>query len=395
MNTDLAIIGAGAAGLFAACHAAERGLPAVLLERRPRPGIKLLMCANNRCNFGHVGSARELLQAYGEPVAQFLSAAVRATTSADVARWFEERGLRVKRIGQRLYPASEKGDDVLHLLTDILRDRQVPVIYNCPVESVRYLKEGGFLLKAPSLELTSRRILLATGGCSYPRTGSMGDAMLFAKELGLAVEPPRAGLVGIQLSPDDPLCRIPGEFEVEEVTASASGISPVPGNLVVENGVLRGSSVYDLTRLLARRSIPLRNLSIDFLPGRTAESLEKRLPMLRERHPGNDELVLNGLGISPRLARALAEYRDFPAAALKEYPVHDARLRPLREAIITVGGLSLEEFDPSTMQCRRLPGLYAAGECLDIDGPTGGYNLEAAFATAALAVRSIASSAKR
>ncbi len=353
------------------------------------------MCANNRCNFGHAGSARELLQAYGEPVAQFLSAAVRATTSADVARWFEERGLRVKRVGQRLYPASEKGDDVLHLLTDILRDRQVPVIYNCPVESVRYLKEGGFLLKSPSMELTSHRILLATGGCSYPRTGSMGDAMLFAKELGLAVEPPRAGLVGIQLSPDDPLCGIPGEFEVEEVTASASGIGPVPGNLVVENGVLRGSSVYDLTRLLARRSIPLRNLSIDFLPGRTAESLEKRLPMLRERHPGNDELVLNGLGISPRLARALAEYRDFPATALKEYPVHDARLRPLREAIITVGGLSLEGFDPSTMQCRRLPGLYAAGECLDIDGPTGGYNLEAAFATAALAVRSIASSAKR
>lgn len=364
------------------------GLSCVVLERRSRAGIKLLMCANNRCNFGHLGSAEELLAAYGEPVASFLAPAVRAMPSTAVARWFERMGLPVKRNGQRLYPASERGDDVLHLFLDILRERQVPVIYNCPVTEVQRI-EGGFRVSSANLQLESKRLLLAVGGCSYPKTGSMGDGMLFAERLGLKTEAPRAGLVGVECRQDDALNLGRGELELPEVTATADGAPAVPGNLVLEEGILRGSAVYDLTRYLARRNLPLKNMKIDFLPGKPQDGLAKRWEMLCQRHGDNDALKLNGMGLPPRLAQSLAQYRDFPVSALKAYPVLDARTRPLREAIVTVGGIALEEFDPKTMQCKKIPGLYAAGECLDVDGPTGGYNLEAAFATAALAIRAI------
>lgn len=390
MNCDLLIIGAGAAGLFAACRAAEAGLRAVVMERRHRPGLKLLMCANNRCNFGHVGTAEELLKAYGEPVSSFLAPAVRAFPSTAMARWLESLGVPVKRSGQRFYPASEKGDDVLHAMTDCLREAQIPIIYNCSAEKIETVKAGGFRVLTSNLSLECRRLLLAVGGCSYPRTGSTGDGMLFAQSLGLETEAPRAGLVGIQCEEGDPLNLGREPLELETITVCADGTPVFEGNLIIEDGILRGSAVYDLTRWLSRQRLPLANLQIDLLPERSLESLKKRWEMLCERHGNDDVLKLNGLGLPQRLARSFARYRDFPLDAIKSYPVQGCGMRPLREAIVTIGGIALKEFSPDSMECRTIPGLYAAGECLDIDGPTGGYNLEAAFATANLAIRDMA-----
>lgn len=394
MNCDLLIIGAGAAGLFAACRAAEAGIHAVVMERRHRPGLKLLMCANNRCNFGHVGSAEELLKAYGEPVSSFIASAVRAFPSTAMARWLEGVGVPVKRLGQRFYPVSEKGDDVLHAMMDYIRDGQIPIIYNCSADKIEALPGGGFRVSSPNLSLECRRLLLAVGGCSYPRTGSTGDGMLFAQSLGLEIEAPRAGLVGIQCEEDDPLNLGREPLELETVTAQADGSPVIEGNLILEDGILRGSAVYDLTRWLSRQKLPLNGLAIDLLPERSLDALKKRWELLGQRHGNDDALKLNGLGLPQRLAYSFARYSDFPLEALKAYPVRGCRPRPLREAIVTVGGISLKEFSPETMECRKYPGLYAAGECLDIDGPTGGYNLEAAFATANLAIRSIASNRK-
>ncbi|MGN0867626.1 MAG: aminoacetone oxidase family FAD-binding enzyme [Oligosphaeraceae bacterium] len=389
-STNLLILGAGAAGLFAACQAAEAGLPLVLMERRHRPGLKLLMCGNNRCNFGHAGTPEELLRAYGEPVAGFLRHAVRALPSTEVARFLERRGLPVKRLGDRFYPASERGDDLLHLLTDLLRRQQVPILYQCPARRITPLPEGGFQVDAPQVTLTCRHLLLAVGGCSYPQTGSLGDGLLFAQDLGLASSPPRAGLAALRLPPEDPLANLGREeVEIPWVKARARGVEETEGNLQLQQGLLRGSAVYDMTRKLARKALPLREATLDLLPKYSQEELEARREQLRRRHGADDELVLNGLGLPRTLAASLARCRKIPWNALKNYPLDKAAVRPLKEAIVTVGGIALEEFDPRTMECRKYPGLYGAGECLDVDGPTGGYNLEAAFATAALAVRSI------
>ncbi len=388
-NTPLLIVGAGAAGLFAASLVAEAGEHALLVERRHRPGLKLLMCGNNRCNFGHLGTPQELLRAYGEPVSSFLSEAIRRFPSTEMGRWLEARDVPVKRSGERLYPAREKGEELLHLFTDILRENQLPVLYQCPVQKVLPMGEGGFQVETPAVTLTCQKLILAVGGCSYPQTGSMGDGLLFAQDLGLATVAPRAGLVGLQLSPRDPLGDTGREeIELPEVVASAPGVAPTPGNLVIQQGLLRGSSVYDLTRRLARAGLPISGITLDLLPGRSLEEARKREEMLRARHGNRQDMILNGMGLPYPLAQALESRREpVTARLLKEYPLKNCTARPLREAIVTVGGIALEEFNPKTMECRKYPGLFAAGECLDIDGPTGGYNLAAAFATARLAVQ--------
>ncbi len=388
-NTPLLIVGAGAAGLFAASLVAEAGGRALLVERRHRPGLKLLMCGNNRCNFGHLGTPQELLRAYGEPVSSFLGEAIRCFPSTEMGRWLEARGVPVKRSGERLYPAREKGEELLHLFTDILREHQFPVLYQCPVQKVLPAGEGGFRVETPAVTLTCRKLILAVGGCSYPQTGSMGDGLLFAEDLGLQATSPRAGLVGLQLSSQDPLGDT-GRQEVElpEVVASVHGVAAISGHLVILQGLLRGSAVYDLTRRLARAGLPFSGITLDLLPGRSIGEACRREEMLRARHGSRQDLILNGMGLPYPLAQALATRREpVTARLLKEYPLKNCTARPLREAIVTVGGIALEEFNPKTMESRKYPGLYAAGECLDIDGPTGGYNLAAAFATARLAVQ--------
>ena len=394
MNTDLIIIGGGAAGLFAACEAADAGVRAVLLERRHRAGQKLLMCGNNRCNLSHAGTAEELLRAYGTPVRDFLATAIRALPPSELQRWFQNRlGLRTKLLGKRIYPASEKGDDVLHAFLDHLRDRDFPVIYSAPAEEIQSI-EGGFRVATPNFVLETKNLLLTIGGFSYPRTGSVGDGERFSKMLGVPFEPARAGLVGLELPADNPLARLAAATDVQEIMVTAPELPAVTGNLLIENGVLRGAAIFDLTRLAARQNRDDFRIAIDFFPQETVAQLERRLQALQER-TGSPHTAINALGLPPMLAAALAEDGVTTAAKLKCYRPGNLRSRPLKEAIVTVGGLARNAFDPETMQCRQLPGLYAAGEVLDIDGPTGGYNLHAAFATAHLAIEHLATMANR
>ena len=155
--------------------------------------------------------------------------------------------------------------------------------------------------------------------------------------------------------------------------------------MLIENGVLRGAAIFDLTRIAARQKYGDLPIAIDFFPQESLTQLERRLQTLLAR-TGSLRTALNALGLPPMLADALAEEKVATAVQLKEYRPGTLPTRSLKEAIVTVGGLSCNSFDPNTMQCFSLPGLYAAGEVLDIDGPTGGYNLHAAFATARLAV---------
>ena len=389
MNTDLVILGAGAAGLFAACEAADAGLKAVLLERRHRAGQKLLMCGNNRCNLSHAGTADDLLRAYGSPVRDFLDAALRALPPAELQRWFLNRlGLRTKLFGKRIYPASEKGDDVLHAFLDHLRDRDFPVIYSAPAEELQRI-DGGYRVITPNFSLETKTLLLTIGGFSYPRTGSVGDGERFSQMLGVPFEPARAGLVGLELPPRSPLAQLAAATDVQEVTVTAPDLPSVSGNLLVENGVLRGAAIFDLTRMAARQNRSDFRIAIDFFPQDSTAQLTRKLQNLLAR-TGGLRTAINALGLPPMLADALAADGVTTAEALKSYRPGELRPRPLKEAIVTVGGLARNAFDPETMQCRQLPGLYAAGEVLDIDGPTGGYNLHAAFATAHLAIAHLA-----
>ncbi len=408
MNTDLVIIGAGAAGLMAACCAGEAGLKGLLLERRHRPGLKLLLCGNNRCNLSHDGTASSLMRDYGEPVGGFLEKALQECPPAVLRKWFSSCGLETTVLKDRIYPSSGKADDVLHCFTDRLRDLEQPLMLNCPVQKISAVPGGGYEITCGKICLQSRFVLVTTGGVSYPKTGSVGDGQRMAGELGLRLEPFRAGLAGIEVSnawlplrsgreeAGIPSVRIHLFSQGQEVASTA-------GNLLAAGNCLRGSAIFDATRILGRRNISDFSLELDFFPELSVQALVQRL-QAAWRKTGQASATLNALGFEHVFAAGLSQELqagfaagDFAAvsAALKAMPLENPVIRPLKEAIVTIGGVALDEIDPQSMESRKLPGLFFAGEVLDIDGPTGGYNLHAAFASARLAIQNIAGKLQR
>ena len=339
---DLAIIGGGAAGLFAAAAAVSRGIGCLVVERKARIGSKMLMTANGRCNFTKDISAERMLADIGEPVASFAAKALKACPPSMVAAGFEARGLRLRRMQDaRLFPASGKAADVVHVFGDMLRDSSVPLLTNCAVTGLQQVKNG-FITATENFTFWARNVLVATGGASFPKTGSTGDGQEFARRMGLRVEPLRAGLVGCETADRAVLAMAGARFESgASATLLVDGREAfrAEGEVEIEPWGVSGAAVYNCTRYAARRNIAAFDLR-----------LETREGVWTLRRP---------------------------------------RPRPLKEAIVTMGGVSLDEIDPGTMESRKIPGLYFAGEVLDIDGPTGGYNLTLAFATARLAVESI------
>lgn len=342
--TDIIVVGAGAAGLMAGAIAGEVGLKTVILERKHKPGRKLLMCGNNRCNLTSNISGNRMLEMFGEPVASFLEPAIAAFSPADLQRWFAANGLKTAVMaGSRVYPQSQKADDVLHFFTDFLRDKGITLAASAPVESVQK-QGGGFLVTTNNMQLTSRYVLLATGGVSYPKTGSVGDGQTFAKQLGHEIVPYRPGLIGVELKPEVINGRV-GQEEIKVTLTILDEQKQVVGETFgaweFTKWGLEGSTISNATRIIARQNIK------------------------------NYSFVLN-----------------YPDGHQEE--VFPLKTRPIKEAMVTVGGVGLNEINKRTMESKKCAGLYFAGEVMDVDGPTGGYNLQAAFATARLAIADIA-----
>jgi len=339
----LLIIGGGAAGLFAGCLAGERGLGTLILERKHKPGRKLLMCGNGRCNLTKDIPPAQMLRDMGEPMTSFLAPALNACPPAAVQSWFQQHNVPLKKMeDRRVFPRSEQASDVVHALTDALRDTGTSLCLNAPVERVERV-EAGFLVATSHFSVLARHVLLATGGVSYPKTGSVGDGQKFAKTLGHSLKPYRPGLIGFVFT--HPWVDAHAGTTFEEATCrifrNGQKLYEGRGQLDCETWGIGGAAAYNASRCVARQN--LSGFEVEWTAGRDT---------LRIPNP---------------------------------------QTRPLKEAIVTIGGVPLGEVDPATMQSRKCPGLYFAGEVMDIDGPTGGYNLAAAFATAALAVASIAS----
>jgi len=343
--TPLAIIGGGAAGLMAACLAGELGIPTLLLERKHRLGSKLLMCGNGRCNLTSRLDAAQMLSDFGPPLDAFLQPALQAFSPAMLMRWFEQRGLPLMTTSDgKVFPRSERAPDVVHCFQDELRRWSVALCMESPVERIQPLEEGGFRLHTAVFSFTARHVLLATGGVSYPKTGSVGDGQRMAGELGLRVLPFRPGLVGVEWAGDWMRQHTGTPFKQAAVRVfdGQTPLGETQGLLEVERWGLGGGCISNATRLLSRANAA---------------------------HP-------------------VLEIRPAPGANVIR--IENVRMRPLKEAMVTVGGVDLAEVSNTTFESRRIPGLFLAGEVLDIDGPTGGYNLTAAFATARLAVHEIA-----
>lgn len=408
-ETDVVIVGAGAAGLMAAAGAGELGLHAVLLERRHQAGRKLLMCGNARCNLTSDLSAQRMLEAYGPPVSGFLEKAIRDFPPEALRSWMRGHGLNtVVHKDGRVFPASEKSADVLHFFNDLLRDRGMPIMFNAPVEGVRPM-DGGWEVTARFCTFHCRTVLLATGGVSYPKTGSVGDGQKMAGALGHRLIPYRPGLVGFEVQ-ESWLTRYPDEgFEAVQLTIldrHGKTVGVTRGELRCDRRGITGPSVVNASRLIARNNLEKYTFCVDLFPSLTREALIGKMCAQQGTRQVKDlERRLADLGIPATMARDFMQQVVMPlqakkqskesfetvlAGLLKGWVLHPVKPNSLKEAMVTVGGVDLSEIDGQRMESKIHPGLFFAGEVMDVDGPTGGFNLHAAFATARLAIRSIA-----
>lgn len=340
----LAIIGGGAAGLFAASVAAERGLGTLLFERKARIGSKLLMTANGRCNLTKDISPDEMVRDIDYPVGPWVAKALKMCPPSLIQRGFRASGVRLKKMRDgRVFPENAQAASIVHVFGDLLRDKGVPILTNCPVTGIQPMKNG-FLIEASStFTVWAENVLIATGGYSFPKTGSVGDGQKFANKLGLEVTPCYPGLIGYEVSHPEIAKRSGMRFEhsfARVLSSDGAELFRADGEIYCEQWGIGGAAVYNCSRY-AVRNVKERNWIL--------------------------EAEFDGVKLS----------------------IEAPQSRSMKEAIVTIGGVSRDEIDPSTMMSRKIPGLYFAGEVIDIDGPTGGYNLTMAFATARLAVMSI------
>lgn len=403
VNETIAIIGGGPAGLFCALQAAGAGGDVVLFEKKPAPGKKLLIAGSGRCNITHAGDIADFLSRYGDHGA-FLRPALMNFTNRDLIAFFTDRGLRMEtEPGGKVFPETRKSADVLAVLLAECAARGVEVRSSDPVLAVE--RDGdGFLVTTKTGAVRAATLVIATGGASYPATGSTGDGYAFARALGQPTTEVAPALTPVYVE-DYPFADLAGiSFQNLTLSVYRDGkrARQRTGDLLFTHTGLSGPGILDLSRAVR----PGDELRVTFLSGMTAEEVRKRLTDAVAAGGGRQvKTVLCGLALPERFVRRLLDLAGVPAdetcaqlgkkarnalaASLAEFPFRVARLGGFNEAMVTRGGVAIKGINPKTMASKTVENLYCIGEALDIDGDTGGYNLQAAFSTAALAARHI------
>jgi predicted Rossmann fold flavoprotein len=407
---DVVVIGAGAAGLVAAAESAARGRRTLLVEKNRRPGVKILMSGGTRCNLTHATDKWGIIRAYGEH-GDFLHSALAALSPADLVKLVEDEGVPTKTEPTgKIFPVSNRATDVLDGLLRRLHRSGAELALDEPVEQLACSGDGSFCLTTSKRQLTARKIIITVGGQSYPGSGTTGDGYAWAAALGHTIVPPRAALVPLTTS--EAWAKELSGVTIPDVSLqlfSGSQNKPIDrrrGSFLFTHFGLSGPVVLDISGSYTALANPAgARLLCDFLPDQSSERLEadirhaaaadgKRLvaTLFADQLPRRllDALLANaGQSAMPRLAEFSKTARGTFLRALKASEIGITGTRGFAKAEVTAGGVSLAEIDSRTMQSKLVPGLYFAGEILDLDGPIGGYNFQAAFSTGVLAGRSV------
>jgi hypothetical protein len=400
---SLVVIGGGPAGLFCALRAAGNGRRVLLVEKMPLPGRKLLLSGSGQCNITHDGEIGSFLSHYGDN-GRFLKPALMNFQNRDLISFFTERGLPLMtEPGGKVFPLSRKASGVLDILSKECAAAHVEIRCGDPVLDVSVGDEG-FSIRTGQRTCHADQLVMATGGITYPATGTTGDGHVFARSLGHSVTEvsPALAAVTIQDYPFSDLAGISFTDVIISLTRAGQKTRQRAGDLLLTHSGLSGPGILDLSRFIR----PGDTLRISFLPGMDPQKVKETL-LDRISAAGNARVrkVLTAYDLPERFVNKLLAMagieRDLTGAHLSRKDrsaligllteclfVVD-RLGGICEAMVTRGGVSLAEIDPKTMESRLVPRLFFAGEVLDIDGDTGGYNLQAAFSTAALAARSL------
>jgi predicted Rossmann fold flavoprotein len=408
---EVIVIGAGAAGLMAALRAAERGKRVLLLEKNKKPGVKILMSGGTRCNITHATDNRGIVAAYGAP-GKFLHAPLAALGVQQTIEFFEAEGVAVKvEDTGKVFPVSNKAADVLGGLVGRLQRSGAILAVGEPLMELTS-SDAGFTLTTPLRTLTAPRVILTSGGQSYPGSGTTGDGYRFAARLGHAIVPPRPALV--PFTTNVPWVAELRGLTLEDVRVSIyDGPLQLPANLARRRGSLlfahfglSGPVILDVSRVVSGHARPetltllvdlLPNLSEadlgEFLRAESAVSGRKQLAVVLAAHLPRRlaDVVLQQAGLlKDRKAAALSKQeRTQLVSAVKRLPIPLTGTLGFKKAEVTAGGIALDEVDSRDMQSKLVPGLYLAGEILDLDGPIGGFNFQAAWSTGWLAGSSV------
>ena len=405
-NTDLVVIGGGAAGMMCAATAADRGLKVILLDPNRQLGRKLRITGKGRCNLTNNCEIKTFMQNIPGD-GRFLFSALNRLSPADTMALFESRGLELKtERGNRVFPVSDNANDVAGTMARWCARSGVAAL-RCKAKKV--VVENGAVTGVETEKglIPCRAAAVCTGGLSYPLTGSTGDGLRFAEALGHSVTPPRASLVPLE-SPDAYCAEMQG-FSLRNVVLSAYEedklIYKELGEMLFTHFGVSGPLVLSASAHMRHMGSKNYRLEIDLKPALDEKKLDARILRDFEKYANREfknalsdlagstmipVLVrLSGIPEDTKVNSVTREQRMKLLHLFKAFPVTVSGTRPIDEAIVTAGGVNTKEINPRTMESKLISELYFAGEVLDLDGYTGGFNLQIAWSTGFVAGNSV------
>jgi len=399
------VIGGGAAGILAAGAAGSRGKKVILLEKNNKLGKKIFITGKGRCNLTNDGSIEELLD-HVVSNRNFLYSAFYSFSNTDIRELMHQFGVETKvERGNRVFPISDKSSDVIKALTNYINDNNVDLRLEKEVKDIIATNEGivGVKLKDGSI-IECNKVIVATGGMSYPTTGSTGDGYRFAKSFGHRITPLKPGLVPLETQ-EEWVKELQG-LSLKNVKLTAIVHDKIIyeefGEMLFTHYGISGPIVLTMSNYINKYLDrgPIKVL-INLKPALNEDMIDKRLQ--REFDSNINKQFKNSLNdllpkklISVVIALSAIPENKYVNQITKEerkklidtllgFPITVTRTRQLSEAIVTAGGISTKEINPSTMESKIIEGLHFAGEIIDVDALTGGYNLQIAFSTGYLA----------
>ena len=407
MKVDGVVIGGGPAGMFAAIIAAQRGFRVLLLEKNDRLGKKLLITGKGRCNVTNNCSAQEVLQNIPRN-GRFLCSAIEGFPPERIIEFFDSRGCLLKtERGNRVFPISDRSSSILECLKQTINRSKVTVCHES-VKEIFVNNNAVAAVKTDAKIYEASWVILATGGVSYPATGSTGDGYKFAQKLGHTIVEPEGSLVPLEA--EGTACS-----EMQGLSLRNVGVKLLDGKgkvlykdfgeLLFTHFGVSGPTVLSASAHLKGDGC---RLLIDLKPALDAAKLNERI--LRDLEQYKNRSMENALtdllprSMIPVVLRKLNIPGDLQANSLKKeqrralveilkaFPIVISGKRPVSEAIITSGGIKVSEINPKTMESKLISGLYFAGEIIDCDAYTGGYNLQIAWSTAYAAATAVKNS---
>ncbi len=397
MSCDVLVIGGGAAGCMAALWAASEGARVTLLERNAKLGRKLYITGKGRCNLTNASDPQTCLANIPHN-AKFLTGALTRFPADEVMRYFENLGVPLKtERGARVYPQSDNAADVIDALLHALRKAKVSIVEE---RAEALILEGGAVVGVKGEQdrrYTAKAVVIATGGVSYPATGATGDGYRLAKTAGHTVQPTVGSLVPLEAKGCAPMQGLSLRNVELKVKSGKKVLYQEQGELLFTHFGLSGPVVLSASAHLRNESFADCRAVIDLKPALDEETLDKRL--LRELSEGANRNLANvleklepkslipavlaqaGLDGTEKANSVTKPQRRRLLETLKALSFSVSGLRPVAEAIVTAGGITVTEVSPQTMASKLCKGLFFAGEVLDVDAYTGGFNLQIAWAT--------------